>query len=226
MDALHRAHQRARELLTVTTPAGTSDPWLFAHAERVRALAGWLAGQPEHAGAEFHVEALDLAALYSHAGWAVQVQAGEVSSWQVLGRPTSELQRELAASLLKDELAPHVSADVLFVAMDAIRQCNDRTAAGHEPRILSEAEHLADMGLTPTLRQFRQYQWEGKPLTLLIEKWRRQVEYQYWEIRIRDFLHTDAARQLARRRLAQVDRFITSLAAECAQEDAAALPES
>ncbi len=216
MDTLDRVRERARELLVVQTPSGREDLWLWEHSERVMLLTHALANLPDRTAVSINRTAAALAGLFSNAGWATHVRSGEVNHWQMLGRPTSDVQRELAASMLKEHISPLVPADVLFVAMDAIRQCNDREADMPETHVLSEAESLAEMGVAHMLRQFRQYEWEGRPLTDLLEKWQRQKEYRYWEARISDSLRTDTAKQMARQRLATIDQFMQSLATECA----------
>lgn len=98
------------------------------------------------------------------------------------------------------------------LAAEAIRQCNDRTTPLLEAQLLSEAENLDDVGVTHILRQFRQYQADGRPLKQLFESWARQQEYRYWEARLNDGFRFDTTRQLARERLRAVEAFMAALA--------------
>jgi hypothetical protein len=160
-----------------------------------------------------HAQAVSIAALFHDAGWAVQVREGQVSPWLVLNRPTNDLQRELGAALLVEKCAKLVPAEILTVAAEAVRQCNDRYTSLPEAQVLSESESLDDIGLTYVLRQFRQAQAEGRPLEQLLQNWSRQVEYRYWDARINDCLRWEATRVLARERLKAVEAFMSALAA-------------
>ena len=66
--------------------------------------------------------------------------------------------------------------------------------------------------MTHILRQFRQYQADGRPLKQLFESWARQQEYRYWEARLNDGFRFDTTRQLARERLRAVEAFMAALA--------------
>lgn len=213
MAQMERVGPLARQLLTLRDELGRNDLWLLEHSERVRQLARALAGLPEVAGWHVDGDALELAALCHDLGWAIQVQQGRFDRWQVLSRPTSDIQRELAAGWMAEQLAHIVPAEELHRAADAVRQCNSRSGASPEARLLNEAENLDEIGLLYVLRQFRQFQAEGRPLEQLVSSWQRQREYQYWDARINDCLRFDASRRLARLRLSDVDGFIRGLAA-------------
>ncbi|MBN2447386.1 MAG: hypothetical protein JXO22_11700 [Phycisphaerae bacterium] len=223
MEILERARARARELLTIQHPDGSVDLWLWEHSERVMHLAHGLAQLPEYRQQGCNQEAAALAGLFSNAGWALQVREEEADPWLVLARPTNDVQRELGAVLLQEELAPFVSADVLLKAVEVIRACNDREARIVEAQIVAEAENLAEIGVIQILRQFRQQQIEGRPLAQLLDKWQRQKEYRYWEARINDCLISAAARTLAAERLAQVDQFMRAVGTEAGATDLDAL---
>lgn len=215
MDALTRMRNIAREVLTIEDGA-VRDPWLWEHAGRITQLTQRLADLPEYAPHDVSRTALQLAGLFGLAGWAVQVREGEFSRWQVLGRPTSGVQREHGAALLQEHAAPLLAPNVIYRATEAIRECSDRKTDLPEARVLSDAENLADMGLIYILRQFRQATAEGRPFDDLVAKWQRQREYHYWDARIKDGLHSEGARQIARDLLAEADHFVIAMAIELA----------
>jgi hypothetical protein len=156
--------------------------------------------------------ALPAAALFHDAGWAVQVKQGRAERSQVLGRPTNDIQRELGAGMMQEQIGHLLPAAALRIAGDAIRQCNDREATLIEARLLADADNLDEFGVLNVLRQFRQYQSEGRSVEQLLASWARQHEYRYWDARLNDGFHFETTRELARRRLAAVELFMSALA--------------
>ncbi|MFQ5806956.1 MAG: hypothetical protein ACE5I3_10955 [Phycisphaerae bacterium] len=205
----------AKDLLILRGDGSSNDLWLWEHAERVMRLAQMLALLPEvrEIGDDQPDQtAVGVAALFADAGWAVQVGRGEIRPWQVLSRPTNDIQRELGVGALQDHAAQLLPAETVEVAAKAIRECNDRYTKVPAARALSEAENLDEIGVLYVLRQFRQYQAEGRPLEQLVRSWSRQLEYRYWEARINDCLRWEATRHIARERLKAVEQFMSALA--------------
>lgn len=201
----------ARQLLAIPLDDVRSDLWLWEHSERVMHLAQWVAALPDVGAGRADLAALAAAALFHDAGWAAEFRQGKWQPWQLLTRPTNDLQRELGAAMLLDEAGHLLPAPTARLAATAIRQCNDRRTDLLEARILAESEALDEFGVTYVLRQFRQYQAEGRPLEQLVSSWQRQQEYRYWEVRLADSFHHASTRQLAEQRLASVGAFLEAL---------------
>ena len=201
----------AKQLLTVAIDDATSDLWLWEHAHRVMRLSQMIAAVPEVGGQSADLTALATAALFHDAGWTVEFQQRRWKRWQLLGRPTNDIQRELGAALLLESAGPLLPGPTVRLAADAVRQCNDRGTQLLEARIVAEAEALDEIGTMYLLRQFRQYQAEGRPLQQLVDTWQRQKEYRYWDLRLADGFRYELIRELARRRLQAVDAFMTAL---------------
>jgi hypothetical protein len=205
----------AKNLLILPGDGPSDDLWLWEHAERVMRLGQMLALLPEvrEIGDDQPDQtAVAVAALFADAGWAVQVRRGELKPWQVLSRPTNDIQRELGVGALQDHVPQLLPAETVETAIQAIRECNDRYTRLPAARALSEAQNLDEIGVMYVLRQFRQYQAEGRPLEQLVRSWRRQLEYRFWEARINDCLRWEATRHLARERLKAVEQFMSALA--------------
>jgi HD superfamily phosphodiesterase len=209
----------ARQLLTVAINDTSSDLWLWEHSERVMRLTQLVAGIPEVRGQNPDLTALAAAGLFHDAGWTIEYSQGRFKHWQLLSRPTNDLQRELGAGLLQERGAHLLAAPSARLAGDAIRQCNDRRTNLLEARLLAEAEALDDVSALYVLRQFRQYQAEGRPLQQLVDSWQRQKEYRYWELRLNDGFRYDSIRAIARQRLEAVDAFIAALGRDLHGED-------
>lgn len=202
---------RARELLTIRVD-GVTDLSLWEHSERVAQSAELLARLPEWGADRPDPLACGVAALFHDAGWAVQFHDGTVSRWQLLARPTNDMQRELGAGALIERVGNLLPHETVEIATEAIRHLNVRNTALVAARVVAEAEALDEVGVLFLLRQFRQYQAEGRPLEQLLTAWLRQLEYRYWDARINDGLAIEVTRAIARERLKSVEQFMQSLA--------------
>lgn len=209
----------ARQLLAIEVDEGRHDLWLWEHADRVRQHAVSIARLPGVPAGSADLTAVEVAAVFHDAGWMVEHQQGRWDRWQLLSRPTNEIQRELAAAMLQEEISHLLPGTTVRRAADAIRACNNRNTDLIEARILAEAEALDEVGAVHVLRQFRLYQGDGRPITQLVDTWNRQKEYHYWEMRLADGFRYDATRELARQRLEQVDVFLQALQGNCVAAD-------
>ncbi len=222
-DALPKPLVRAAQrLLVLDIEGGGQDTWLWEQARRIAATAQMLALLPE--AREIGDDPPDLAAiaaggLFLNAGWAVQVRDGSVDRWRILSRPTSDILREFGAGLLQEHAADLLPAEVVQRAVAAIRECNDRFTRLPEARALAEAENLDEIGITYILRQFRNFQAEGRSIQQLIVNWTRQNEYHYWEARVNDCLRWETSRHIARERLKVVEVFMNALARDLSATD-------
>ncbi len=224
---LERLSLLAKQLLSLPTGDGRRDTWVFEHSQRVMNLAQMIARLPEVEGESADTAALAAAALFHDAGWITEYHNGRFERWQLLTRPTSDLQRELGALTLQEqeEVRQVLPGPSIRLAVDAIRRCNDRRTDLLEARILAEAEALDEASVLYVLRQFRQYQGEGRPIQQLIDSWQRQKEYRYWQVRLQDGFRYSAVRALAQRRLEAVDAFMAALQRDLHGADLAELLE-
>lgn len=209
---LEQLQSVARRLLAPQTAGRSSDNWLWERSVRVLGTARMLARLPDVGPEAPDDTVIAAAALFHDAGWAVQLRDGSITPAQVLVRPTSDLQRELGAQALQERAAGLLPVEAIEMASDAIRQCNDRYTALAAARVLSDATNLDDIGVLYVLRQFRQYQAEGRPLSQIVVSWSRQIEYDFWKARINECLQLETSKKLARQRLQAVERFVAALA--------------
>ena len=79
-------------------------------------------------------------------------------------------------------------------------------------RILSDARNLNDVGLLSLWPVIRRSLTEGDGVESLIDTWKRQKEYRFWDARLNESFHFDAVREIAENRLGQFDRFVADLA--------------
>lgn len=211
---VERVATLAKKLLTIHVGEGKKDTWVWQHSERVLRLANMIAALPELATRPIDGDALAAACLFHDAGWIVQLQTGGIDRCRLLAKPTSDIQRELGAAFMRENISRLIPAASLETAVEAIRQCNFRRTSLVEAEILAEAENLDDVGVIHLIKQVRQHQADGRAIDQFLSGWKRQQEYQFWEARIKDSFRFESIRQLARVRLAAVDRFMSALNSE------------
>ncbi|HOA75959.1 MAG TPA: HD domain-containing protein [Phycisphaerae bacterium] len=214
---------KAQADLCLGTSSGPLDKLVWEHSTRVAKTAASIAGLPELADRAIDRRALTAAALYHDAGWVLQYRAGEAIPRDLLLRPTSEVQRELAAAWITERLAGILPARSIELASNAIRYCNDRQTNLTEAQILAEAESLEEIGPQTIVLMVRRQLADGRTLTDMLQLWQRQEEYHYWQARIKDSFRFEPVRRLATQRWQALRRFMTDLAVCTNLEDLAAL---
>jgi hypothetical protein len=211
----------ARRDLVFTDHSGNQDVFVWEHGQRVARYARLIAALPGVNTRNLDRAALEAAALYHDAGWICQLRAGTLQRADVLSRPTSDQQHDQAAALLTRSLAEHLRPRSLETAAQLIRQMNDREAPQPEAVILAEADNLDEIGCFALWHMVRRHAFEGKGIAATLQTWERQREFSYWEARINKSLRIEAVREIARRRLEHLDRFMALLGGQCAGDDVA-----
>ncbi len=212
---------RAEADLLIPVDGGKPDPTLWEHAVRVACLALHISCLAELADQRIDRSALVAASLYHDAGWVVQVRRKEIARMEICSRPTSDAQRELAASLLENSLAAALGKPSLDLAVRVVRECGRKTSEHPEAHLIAEAENLDQIGPQAICLNMRRHAAEARGIDAMLEAWQRQQEYHYWEARLHECFRFDATRRLAQERLAAVARFMTDLRRAHRLEDAA-----
>ncbi len=208
---IEEMRERARADLLIRLEAGSADPVLWEHAERVCRCALAVADLPGVVTDSIDRDALQAAAWYHNAGWQVQYMSGQVPATEILLRPTSDLSRELAADWVRERLEGVVSPKALELASRAIRECNNRRTSIVEARILADANNLEDIGPQALGLLVRKQISDGKTLADWLESWKRQEEYHYWQARLKDGFHFPQVRRIAEERCDLMRRFVADL---------------
>jgi len=201
----------ARRDLVFIGDDGIQDVFLWEHCRRVAQNARLIAMLPSVPARRIDADALEAAALYHDAGWICQCREGILGRFEFLCKPTSPLQRDLAASCLTEALAGHLKPRSLTTAAKLVRQLNDRDVRAVEAQILADADNLDEIGGLSLWSMIRRHTFEGKSIEATLETWRRQREFQFWKARINKTVRFEAVKQLAFERLEQFDEFMRLL---------------
>jgi hypothetical protein len=188
---------------------------------RVARLGEFIASLPELAPQGVDRSALAAAGLYHDAGWVLQVTTGAMPARELLLRPTTDIQRELAADWLEQQAGDVLPPGSLQRAIRAVRECGDRRTDLLECRILADADNLDNIGLQAMALMFRKFMAEGRAVVDLVAAWDRQEEYHYWQARIKECFHFPAVREIAERRYEALRRCMHDLRVAVHLEDLA-----
>ena len=209
----------AREDLVITNDRHGEDVFLWEHAVRVINSAKWIASQADVPGDRLDWAVLSAAALYHDAGWIVQLREGTIARSELLCRPASELQRDLAAGLMQKRLVKLLPRRALQRAADCIRLLHRRDHEVPEAQVLSDADDL-DHVVGPLLiyQIVRGQSLEGLGVPAAVDRWNRRKEYGYFKTQI-DGFHYGSARERAWERLKGVDQFVAEFARQHRGDD-------
>lgn len=211
--------QRARELLALEMDGGRSDLFLWEHSARVAHNALCACQYPELADAKIDRVALTAGAFFHDAGWAVQARRGDAPAWQLLTCPTSVRQLAAAAATLTDTLGDVLPERSLRRAGQALLQMRQRRPDRIEASILADADNLDEFGPLLWCREARRCALGERSIDQVLRSWQRQREYHYWEARINESFRFERSKQLARRRLETMKRFMDELTRQYKGED-------
>lgn len=203
--------KRARADLTLTTPQGGQDVFLWEHTVRVARSAEYICRIPEVRVRTPDEVAVTAAALYHDAGWVVRLRAGEIERHEILLGPAPESVGTEGVGMMERSLKDLIPPETLDRAGAAIRARNDRRTEQIEAQIIAEADNLEEFGLMFLWPAIRRGAFDGKGVQSILDTWRRRKEYQFWTARMTDSFRFETTRNLAVARLARLETFMTDL---------------
>jgi len=188
----------AREL-AAADERGQAEPRLVAEARRLLRRVGQLVARGVVA-APADMEALELACYALQlplraAGRDAATPGGK------LGVVSLRDRTEQAAELLVTTLGGDVDESLLDRATRLLQETSQRTPMTDEAKLLADAVNLDDFGVTGLLRGALQVGRSGLTFERLLDAIGARERYGYYEARLKDGFHFDAARQIAADRL-------------------------
>lgn len=202
---------RAKADLSISTSRGEPDLFLWEHSARIAESALQIARLPSVRPRSPDETAITAAALYHDSAWAARVKAGEAERAEVLARSVSAAHREQSATIMETSLGSLIPRESLELASRAIRTLNDRNLDFVEGEVLTEAENLDEFGVLSLWTSIRRGAIEGKGIQSVIDTWHRRKEYHFWTARLNDSFRFSRVRELARKRLDSLERFMVDL---------------
>ena len=212
MTKLDPIWSRARADLLIREGNHEKDVFLWEQSSRVAHTALRIARLPEVDVHTIDEAALTAAALYHDAAWIARLREGDACSPLEIGlRNRGERHRELGALMMEERLADLLEPESVTRASVAIRTLDDRAIEFIEGQIVCEAKALNEFGAASFWVVVRRGLLEGRGVQAAIDTWRRQREYHYWTALLRTSFRFDSVRELAKKRLSLLDRFMEEL---------------
>jgi len=211
MQELDAIFERAKADLVFLNEDGKPDVLIWEHSCRVVMAARAIARLPEAATLEPDEIAVAAAGLYHDAGVIVRMRSESIAVEEILAATGDDRHRQAGATLMTESLADLLDKKTLELASQAVRTLAVRSLQTAEAKVVSDAENLNKLGVLSLWPLIRSSVRTGRGVGAVLEKWRRQREYKYWEARIGESFHFDAVRRLAGSRLNVLAGFMEEL---------------
>ncbi len=218
MDMIRRI---AREVLTMPSPGGDEDNWLWDRTQRILRNVEHICRLPELVEADVPIDRFCLvgATCFADSGFTRYAEAENVSSRLVLTDVKSSDLREFSTQIVSDKLAEVLSAAKIDKVNNIIVESESRESNLAEAKILSDARNLDDMGAVGVLNEFRRNVMRGKGVSDVMESWKRKVDYRYWQARLKESFRFETVRKVAVQRFAATEYIMNQLKIENAAQD-------
>ncbi len=204
----------AEQVLTVPTIKGTPDRYLIDRAYRVLRHCGNIAQLSEVKRFQVDHECLNISALLRDSGFARYASEEDNVARMVLADLTDEDMRDFSAQVVQEKLGGCLNPRQMERICSTIIESGKRDTSLIEAMILSDARNLDDMGGVGIFNETRRYLIHGRGVTDAIASWKRKVEYEYWNARLRESFRFDSVRVIAENRLQAAMDFMSQLEKE------------
>jgi len=205
---------QARAALLLPRGGAEADTWLWERARRLSRQVAALTQQPELAGRACDRRAAEAAALFFEVGRARVIAGVDRPRDVALLQPPDAAWREISIDALMHAAEGRLPPASIDAAIAAIRQYDRPQNGGAEALVVAEAVNLDDIGPLWLWLAARDPAGSAQTLAAYLKQWTTRRQYGYWETRIRDALRFEWSRVIARRRVAAMQVFVDSLAAQ------------
>lgn len=110
---------------------------------------------------------------------------------------------EDAAEWAAEQLGNHMTPQDIDLTLRILREHPRKESTLKEAHLLGDAVALEDLGLIGFWNQTRYFHHQGRTLEQLVRYWQTQLDYGYWEARLRDGFHFEVSKKIAQKRLEQ-----------------------
>ena len=221
MDERHPIWLRAQHDLIVRSEDGSEDVLVWEHATRVARSAVAIARLIGLETGEANQECLVSAALYQDRCWILQHEDGTLSVSEMLSKPLSVVQMELAATRARQSLADCMPSKKLESVCRVICEAGERRTTNIGAQILADATNLDQIGPLALFHQIRRQAVGYRTVAALLKTWDRQREYNFWPARVKEGFRFEPVRRIAEQRLLAMEVLMDTLRNHANAEDLA-----
>ncbi len=206
----------ARQVLAVPAISGKNDNHIWDTTQRLVKNIDVISSLKEVRTKNFPLDkfCLTAAGYFYQAGFAKYARTHNISPNLVLADTAKLDLTDHSTEVVSDKLNPIVSDQKITKINRIIAESSNRFTDFPEAMVLSDAKSLDDMGAIGILNEARSYICHGKSISELLQSWKRKIEYQYWQARLKEGFRFDTVRQLAAQRFETVKIFMTQLEIE------------
>jgi hypothetical protein len=204
----------AEQLLVVPTLKGTPDRYLIDRAYRILRHCGNIAQLNEVRCFQIDHDCLNVASLFRDAGFARYASQEDRVARMVLADLTDADMRDFSAQLVQENLSELLNPRQRERICSIIMESGSRKTSLVEAMILADARNLEDMGATGIFNELRRYVVHGRGVTEALVSWKRKIDYDYWNARLREGFRFESVRKLAQQRMQTALGFMEQLERE------------
>lgn len=216
MSELDVIRDTAQQLLIVPTLSGEKDNFLLDRTQRIVRNVEHICRLPELTANNLLIDRFCLiaAAWFSDTGFAKYLDEQDLSSRIVLSDITAADIRDFSTQIVNDKLSGALNGQKIDKINKIIIESSNRFTNMTEAMVLSDARNLDDIGAVGIFNEFRRYVVHGRGVTDVLQSWKRKIDYQYWQARLKEGFRFDSVRQLAQQRFEAAQFFMNHLSDE------------
>lgn len=229
MSELNVVKELARQLHIVPSLNNThDDDSLWDRSQRVARNVDLICKLPELNKTKAQIDqfCLKVAAYFFSVGHAHQLRTERKGKRVTIGSfltPSNPLSNEelldICLKITEEKLKDLLDKRRLDIISRIITESSGNFARMTEAMILSDAKNLDDMGAAGLFNDFKHHVISGKSISSVLDNWKRKVDYQYWQGRLKDSFKFESVRKLAAQRFSTAEHFMKQLYLEHAAED-------
>lgn len=216
MSELDVIRDTAQQLLIVPTLSGEKDNFLLDRTQRIVRNVEHICRLPELTANNLLIDRFCLiaAAWFSDTGFAKYLDEQDLSSRIVLSDITAADIRDFSTQIVNDKLSGALNGQKIDKIDKIIIESSNRFTNMTEAMVLSDARNLDDIGAVGIFNEFRRYVVHGRGVADVLQSWKRKIDYQYWQARLKEGFRFDSVRQLAQQRFEAAQFFMNHLSDE------------
>lgn len=216
MPELNAIKELARQTLVIPSLNNThDDDSLWDRSQRLGRNIDIICKLPELSKSANQIDLFSLktATYFCNAGLAHQLRTERKAKprFTATKQPSTEEILDICLKIAEEKLQGLLEDKKIDIITRIITESNGNFARMTEAKILSDAKNLDDMGAAGLFNDFKHHVASGKSISSVLDCWKRRVDYQYWQGRLKDSFKFDAVRKLAEKRLSAVELFMNQL---------------
>lgn len=200
---------------------GGSSKWLWDRTRRIVRNCELICRLDEIVQANLPVErfCLSAAAYFSDAGFIRFADSGEMANGTVLSEVNVHDLRKFSTQIVSDKLIDTDAESKIDKINKIIVESSTTNSKLAEARILSDGRGLDDMGALGVFNEFRKYALHGDGASESLIGWKRKIDYRYWQSRLDESFSFKSVSEIAKRRFATAESFMSQLGVENSGRD-------